>query len=288
MARYWIHSAPGDYTDDGLRECARAERCSDPRIESANGKNVRVPALTYRAFCDQCRNAIHQALLDLPAYQTRVHAEIGNRGQACGPRVSASKSPPIPINLKVDELLTDMAAVLLSWHERVAVVARLADPDRSVRTASTVLAAHVDVLLALPEEPMMRSVWLHEAAKLPPGTLGLVHKSAEYADTIQQLDGARAGLEVLQLHYRCRSLLGVTKAPARHLPGVYCDCGYPELYEVLDGDGQPSGARCRQCRNEYDSDQYADLTKVRSEMAKTHGRRRLQTAGTDDSTSRRA
>lgn len=288
----WIHSDPnaddGYWRDRGQRECARAERCSDPRIETVEGRNVRLPALGYRAFCDLDRNTIEKALTDLPAFELRVHADIGQRGQASGPRVSTSKSPPLPINLNVDELLRDMVSVLVSWHERVAAVARLSAPVGSVYGACIVLAAHIDALLALPEEPMMRSVWLHEAAQLPHGTLGLVHKSAEYADTIQQLDGARAGLEVLQLHYRCRRLLGETKAAARRLSGVYCDCGYPELYEVLDDDGQAAGAACRQCRTEYDKRGYEDLTKDRAEPVKTYRHRTLQPAGSDDHTTRRA
>lgn len=287
MSRYWVHSAP-DGIEDDQRECARAERCSDPRIVTAGGKTVRLPALTYQAFCPQDRNTIDKALRDLPAYQVRVHAEIGSRGQAAGPRVTSSKTPPLPINLNVDELLRDMGSVLLSWHERVAAVARLSNPDGSVYTACKVLSAHLDALLALAEEPMGRSVWLHEAAKLPLGTIGLVHRSAEYADVILPLDGARAGLEVLQLHFRCRRLLGETAAKARHLSGVYCDCGYAELYEALDVDGQPAGASCRQCRAEYDQEEYADLTKARAEPVKSYRRRSLQPAGPDDRTSRRA
>lgn len=288
MSRYWVHSAPADFEDD-QRECARAERCSDPRIETAGGKTVRLPAFTYQAFCPQDRNAIDKALRDLPALGDRVHAEIGNRGHASGPRVSTSKTPPLPINLAVDELLRDMSAILVSWHERVAAVARLSRPVGGFYTACEVLAAHLDALLALPEEPMGRSVWLHEAAQLPPGTIGLVHKSAAYADVFLHLDGARAGLEILNLHYRCRRLLGETNARARHLSGVYCDgCGFAELYEVLDGDGQPAGAACRQCRTEYDQEQYADLTKARAEPVKSYRRHGVTPAAADDGTTRRA
>ncbi|WP_326639629.1 hypothetical protein OG884_33715 [Streptosporangium sp. NBC_01755] len=51
---YWIHSAPDDL-DDGLRECARAGRCSDARLEVVAGKTVRRGAFTPRAYCDSCR-----------------------------------------------------------------------------------------------------------------------------------------------------------------------------------------------------------------------------------------
>ncbi|HEY9370027.1 hypothetical protein [Streptomyces sp.] len=288
----WIHSDPnaddGYWRDHGQHECARAERCSDPRTVTAGGKTVRLPALTYQAFCPQDRNAIDKALKELPAFQVRVHAEIGSRGQATGPRVSSSKTPPLPINLSVDELLRDLASVLHSWHERVAAVARLSSPNGSVHAACKVLSAHLDALLALPEEPMGRSVWLHEAANLPPGTIGLVHKSAGYADVFMHLDGARAGLEILNLHHRCRRLLGETKLRARRLSGVYCDCGYAELHEMLDAEGQPAGASCRHCRAEYDSEQYADLTKDRADTVQGYRRAPLRAKDTDSSCSGRA
>lgn len=287
MPRYWVHSAPEDYTE-AQRECARSERCSDPRVMLVDGRNTRLPALTYRAFCDVDRTMIQKALRDLPALYVRLRGEIGTKGQAVGPKVSSSKSAPIPINLAVDELLTELWTVLTSWHERVATVAHLTATAPDFLVCCAILAAHVDVLLALPEEPMGRSLTLHDAAKLPPRTVGLVHRSAEYADVILHLDGARAGLEVLNLHYRARRLLGETKPPARHLNGVYCDCGFAELYEVLDDDGQPAGAKCRECGNEYDRDGYADLVAVRAEPVKTYRRRPLQPAAADDAVARRA
>lgn len=285
--RYWIHSAPDDYTEEGQRECARGERCTDPRLVTEGGKTVRLPALTYRAFCDSDRNAIERALYALQDYQFDVYDELGTKGQTVGPVVSTSKSAPLPINLNADELLRDMHLILISWHERVAAVARLAEPVGVVSSCG-VLAAHIDVLLALPKEPMGRSVPLHDAAKLPAGTAGLVHKTAAYADVFLHLDGASAGLEILRLHHRCRRLLGVLPPPARRLNGVYCDCGFAELYELLDDDGQQAGAKCRQCRAEYDRDEYADLTRERVELVKTYRRSSLRSKETDDLISGRA
>jgi hypothetical protein len=79
-------------------------------------------------------------------------------------------------------------------------------------------------------------------------------------DELVELSGADAGLDLIYLAHRCRGFLTGNRQPARRLSGVYCDCGYPELYEVLDDDGQQAGARCRQCRTEYDQEQYADMT----------------------------
>ena len=296
MAGYWVHSDPGGddghWRDAGMRECARGERCADPRLETVDGKMARLPAQTPRAFCESDRNLIEQCLRDLPGLEVRVHAEIGSRSRVYGPRVSTSRTPPVPINLDVDELLRDLAQVLVSWHERVADVARLSAPDGTVRAACAVLAPRVDVLLALPAEPMTRPVWLRDAAALPAGTLGLVHATAGYADTIQQLSGADAGLEVLNLHFRCRRLLGETRAPARHLPAPCAmPCGYKQLFEVLDGDGQWDGARCRQCGTQYTLEEYRDLAAEAGDTLRRAGARRRTAAvagAWDDVEARRA
>lgn len=273
--RYWIHSAPDDVTDEGQRECARGDRCSDPRIATDNGKTVRLPALTYQTFCPQDRTAMSKALNDLPELWVRVHQRLDKSfAVAGGPVVSMSKSAPVPISLTADELLRLVLATLVSWEERVRDVAQLKplDTETSRRRrdgqvltqAYTILSAHMDALLALGPEPMMRG------------------------DELVELSGADAGLDLLYLAHRCRGFLTDNRQPTRHLSGVYCDCGFAELYEVLDDDGQPAGARCRQCRDEYNQAEYADLVAYRSENAKTHKRRTLQPAGLDDSTSRRA
>ncbi|MGA4989903.1 hypothetical protein [Nonomuraea bangladeshensis] len=275
MPRYWVHSAPDDI-DDGQRECARGDRCSAPRLAQENGRTVRLPALTYQAFCPQDRNAISKALHDLPELYVRVHQRLDKTFAAVagGPIVAVSKTAPVPLSLAADELLRLILATLVSWEERVRTVARLRPLDTAtsrqrrdgaIFTQSwTILAAHLDALLALDAEPMLRD--------------------GELTD----LDGADAGLDLLDLAHRCRRFLTDTRQPARHLSGVYCDCGYAELYEVLDDDGQPAGARCRQCRAEYDQETYTDLTRARVDPVKTYRRRTLQPAAGDDWTARRA
>ncbi|WP_113699704.1 hypothetical protein [Nonomuraea lactucae] len=121
----------------------------------------------------------------------------------------------------------------------------------------------LDALLALPAEMMARG------------------------DTLEELSGADAGLELLYLAHRCRRLLADNRQPARHCAGVYCDCGFAELYE-LDDDGQPAGAKCRACGNTYDLEQYADLTRARTEPVKTYRRHTLQPAGAHDLVTRRS
>lgn len=275
MPRYWIHSAPDDLTD-GMRECARAGRCSDPRIDTTGGKTTRLPALTPRAFCDSCRGAIARALDALPLLFVRVHMELGGiRGEAGGPVVSVSKSAPVPLSLAADELIRLILATLVSWEERVRTVARLSELDTAtsrrrrdgaiLTQAWTILSAHLDALLALEPEPMIRDGELVE------------------------LDGADAGLDVLYLAWRCEALLTETTKSARHLPTPCGSCGFCELYEVL-ADGQFVGARCRQCGADYTAQTYKDLTDEQAEPVRKSGARRrtvLASAG-DDLLSRRA
>ncbi|MFG1963120.1 hypothetical protein [Nonomuraea sp. NPDC049028] len=276
----WMHSDPnaddGYWRDQGQRECARGDRCSDPRLVAQGAKTVRLPALTYQAFCHQDRNAVAKALNDLPMLFVRVHQRLDKTFAAAGggPIVAMSKTAPVPLSLPADELLRLLLATLVSWEERVRTVARLAvldtvtsrrRRDGAILTqAWTILAAHLDALLALPAEPMPRG------------------------DSIEDLSGVDAGLELLHLAYRCRAFLTDTKRAARHLSGVYCDCGFAELYEVLDDDGRPDGARCRTCRCEYDQEEYSELTKVRAEPVKTYRRGGVRVALLDDAGSRRA
>jgi hypothetical protein len=276
---YYVHSDPnaddGHWRDGGQRECSRGDRCSDPRLAFDGGKTVRLPALTPRAFCDADRTAIAKALNDLPELFVRVHQRLDKTyAVAGGPVVSVSKSAPVPISLAADELLRLILSTLTAWEERVRTVARLRplDTETSRRRrdgvilcqAWTILAAHLDALLALPAEPMMRD------------------------GDLLDLSGADAGLDLLYLAHRCRRLLTDNRQPPRHCAGVYCDCGFAELYEQLDDDGQPAGAECRACRSVYDVQQYADLTRARTEPVKTYRRRTLQPAGADDHTTRRA
>ncbi|MGW4663199.1 hypothetical protein [Streptosporangium sandarakinum] len=279
---YYVHSDPnaddGHWSTGGMRECARAGRCSDPRIEESGGKTVRLPALTPRAFCTADRDAVARALDALPALFVRVHMELGNRGSGSGgPVVSVSKSAPVPLSLGADELLRLILATLVSWEERVRTVARLVPLDTEtsrqrrdgaiLTQAWTILAAHLDALLALESEPMMRD------------------------GELVYLDGGDAGLDILYLAWRCRALLTETAKAARHLHGVPCgSCGFCELREVLDDNGQQDGARCRQCGAQYDAETYKALVAEKSapiRLSGAHRRGLVATAG-DDRLSRRA
>lgn len=268
----WIHSDPnaddGHWQDSGLRECARAERCVEPRFETIDGKVRKLPALTPRPYCEGDRVLILRTIEDIPTQWRRVHDEIGEISASTADPVSGSKSAPIPLSLDADELLRMVLMLLVSWEERIRTVAHMKGLDSqtsrrrrdevALDQACRVLADRVDVLLALPAEPMMRIVSIQEAASLPAGTSGWVHRVAGYAEVMKLLDGVDAGAEVLYLHWRCRAMLTDVGTAGKHLP-VPCRCGFTELYEVLDWDDQPDGAKCRECKQEYTDNEFTIL-----------------------------
>jgi hypothetical protein len=243
--------------DEGLRDCARGERCAARKtvLASSGGRDV-VPAQTYRVYCDADRTRIQDVLNDLPARYRELRARIGDKGRADGPRVSGGgKTPPVPINLGVDALLRQIEEIVLSWDERVRAVARLTDltaPSRAaaVPTACTMLGSHVDALLGLEAEAMARTMDLARAEYLPEDASGWVHPSAEWILYNTDLGGEQAGRESLNLHHRCLKVLGRT--PLHHDLIVPCWlCGERALRRHDGSAGLADHVECLQCREQY-------------------------------------
>ena len=68
-------------------------------------------------------------------------------------------------------------------------------------------------------------------------------------------------------------------------------CGFAELREALDGDGQFAVAKCREFGQEYDADEYRALTVEQGKTLKAAGVRAgspVHAGPFDDTTSRRA
>ncbi len=254
----WIHSDP---TNDSYwketgeqRPCARGERCA----ERGPGNT---PALGPRAFCDTDRNIIGRALDWMPTAYTELYLRLPDKTVGVGGRVSGSRTPPVPPNLGVDALMVDIVRILGSWDERVRAVANLSELSLRMRdgvaltTMVRTLSAHLDVLLALPPEPMLRSVSIQQAAQLPPGTVGNVRPAAGYADVMLDLSGADAGLEILKLHGRARHMLGLTP---RHqdLPVPCWACGLRTVRRWDGTAGLADEAECMECGEKYTAQRY--------------------------------
>ncbi|GAA0969890.1 hypothetical protein GCM10009555_017810 [Acrocarpospora macrocephala] len=236
---------PRAHTNDGTRPCARDQRCSAATIDPDTGK--REPAWSPRPLCDTDRDALQFVITQFPRMYVRLHQQllVTGAGSAGGPKVSTSKSAPIPLNTSADELLRLLVATLVSWEERVRDVARLSPLDTensrrrrdsvAVDQAVKILTPRVDALIALQAEPMMRD------------------------GEVVEMGGADAALELFHLHWRCRAALTDGDAPARPL-STPCACGLRQLVEVVDWEGRPDGAKCRSCRAEYSQQELDDLT----------------------------
>jgi len=212
MARYRTDPAVSSEEEEAGEPCQRGDWCASRTIVTAGdgSRSVR-PGLTSRGFCDPCRQHIAACLAELPSAYGRLEGELAERSRGSG-TVRSPLGPRTPLREDVDALMRLLAETLAGWHERVAVVARLAMPDtalsrqrditRAVGHSAAVLEAHLTVLIALPPGPMWR----------PRGD----------AMVLEDLAGTDAGHEILRLHYRCRAVLGETRAQPEILDGVPC------------------------------------------------------------------
>jgi len=235
--------------DDNTRPCARGPRCA---ARTPDGTPARGP----RPFCDTDRNLIETALRAMPALYARLGQVLiqPRYSPPLGVRVATSPAPPALIDLRADEVMRDMEAVLVSWEERVRDVAHLTPLDTAtsrhrrggyaVQQATDVLAPRVDALIALDAAPMLRG------------------------DQVLELSGVDAGLEILDLHWRGRAGLPETASGARPLPVPCGACGWRMLAEITDVLGYLDGARCRRCGAVYDAEGLAALRRAALETAR--------------------
>jgi hypothetical protein len=290
MTRYWVHSAPeGLEVEAEQRPCARGERCKSPTVwYDDDGSMHREPALGPRAFCDKDRAEIAQALDRLPDRYLELAVRLGEKQSIDGPKVTGGgASAPAPIRLDIDALMVRIVHIAASWDVRVAAVANLTDnssarPERrgsqSARVALTQicrrLGAHLDALIALPAESMVRYVSEREAAE---HVTALAADTYEYAwlaancrievnspgglvEMIKDLDGADAGMELLALDSRARHLIGWT--PQHQALSVPCwKCGLKTIRRLDGGAGLEDRAECSNpgCREAYEDDRFTLL-----------------------------
>ena len=250
------------------RECARGSWCLGKTTAiGEDDQPVTTPALTHDPYCEKCRNAVWRALDDIPELWVRLHQELGAKGQASERVTIKGNSAPIPLRADVDALLREHLDILASWDERVRIDASLVLPDtqatrlrpdhgRMVAAMARTLREHLDRLLTLPADAMSRSYSLHDLAKIPEGCHGRTNRIGGYAEVTVELSGEDAGGEILQLHYRTRSVLGETRMTERldvPCPDPACD-----LLMLERRQGSAYEAECRACgrllsRAEYEA-----------------------------------
>jgi len=274
---YWAHSDPNETDTDGLRPCALEGRCAE-RDHSGQ------PKPGPRAFCGSDRDLIARSLGWLPTAWVMLHQMLGEKGTGQGEKVSASKTPAVPINLEVDALMADMTALLGEWADRVREVARLyqvpaehAKQQRDaviVETAVKTLSAHLDALLALPPALMVRFLTLDEAAD-PNGWSTLATDGDRRHEP--ELDGTDAGIEILHLARRARNILGMNP---RHvdLPVPCWACDVKAVRRWDGSAGLEDQAECTACGERYDHERYLRLMTDVAQQELAKGTRRKATA----------
>jgi len=266
---------PQVIANEGQRFCSRGQWCASSVIITEGGETRREPALGPRSFCDRDRGHVERCLEEIPEQYACLAAELGNPSSA-GAAIRVPFGPRVPIRVDIDALMKLMAESLVSWHERVAAVARLDFPSprlsrmrreaQAVQRAQLVLSAHLDALLALGPEPMTRAYSLRDLEGFPEDAPGVVH--SVFAEIVLDLSGADAGLEVINLRHLARATLGETKAKPEELVGVPCradGCGWRTVYraELPSHEGEPEWwtecARCGDKMSEADYREWAAL-----------------------------
>lgn len=271
MAAPWLTPADPAYDDDGQRACAQGEHCSAAtRVPGPDG-DTWVPARGPRAFCAADRGKVAAALAELPRLYVSLSAEIGRPSQLA----TATRSPfgpRLPLRADVEAIMALYAEVLVSWHVRVADVARLSSPPERdeehrstarggwyVGRAVAVLAPRLDAVLALEPEPMRRAVSHAVLADL--GDVDGIVRSA-YAAITPDLSGADAGLEILRLHRVARAVLGETRERPVELLGVPCrdpDCDMRALRRAelpSDPEADAPWSECAACGDVMSEEEY--------------------------------
>jgi hypothetical protein len=165
------------------------------------------------------------------------------------------------------------------------MVARLTAPDtdasrthsaETVDAAVTILAAHLNALLALAPEPMMRVMTPREAEEWAddPDVFTVVRGSGE-AHVLRPMSGADAGNEILDLQYRARRILHETKAAPESFDGVPCRACEDIALERAEPPSDPKTpamkSRCASCGDTMDDSEYKDWSVRYKKWAETAG-----------------
>ena len=262
---------------EGTRPCARAEWCaSADRERLDDGTMRRTPGMSYQAFCHTDRDLIGRTLGEFPALHERLAASIGDFLTA-ELLIRVPFGPSVLIRVDIDGLMRHMVEVACSWHERLAAIAAagLSAPDTQATRARELgmrsgmllpdscrrLAEHLDALIALEPEPMIRPrvSWLSSVVP-DAAVLGSWRDCLTVA-----LGGAEAGNEILRLDYLGRAaLLETEPAPVRLLgvPCRGCDRRTLRRAQPPQHDGDPEWySECWMCRDLLSLEDYNQWVK---------------------------
>lgn len=248
----------------GWKPCARGPYCRTARRDA---DDILHPGTTPWVYCTPCQDDIRRALDELPELYAALADRLRNRPRsAVGERLTTTRttSSTVPIDLDVDQLMTNIGHILAGWEGRVRAMIGLPPAPTNVSwsrrhdmvaRACATLVRHLPTLIGLPPEPMRRAVHLEEADQLPEDILGVVRPS--YIEAYPALSGADAGREILYLHRRAEIVSGHI-APVTLLSGVACpQCGLMMLTRRAGEDT----VTCGYCRHRISRSDYEEWTR---------------------------
>jgi hypothetical protein len=277
--------------EHGYRPCARGERCASAvTVQQPDGSFARQALNGPRPFCSPDRDFIGQSLAGIPELYEQLAETLGEKSPGTGPAVSGSHEAPIPLRVDVDELMRRIVSTLSGWDERVADIARLSVSDtkisRNQRHAWLLprmvgrIRAHLDALLVLEPEPMIRYRTIEEARDHAlNGGFGWIHPAAGYAEVIEDRSGIDAAEDILDLERRC---LGILQVKPKHLPLPMpcweCDC--PAVQRLDGPTGLRDEAECTACGETYTLEKFHDLMThlTKQQATALQARRRAEAA----------
>ena len=253
---------------EGQRYCARGTWCASSVIITEGKETHREAALGYQSFCPRDTLSVGRWLDELPAQYVHLAAELG-KPSARGALIRVPFGPRIGLRVDVDALMRAITESLCSWHERVAAISHLTFPEDRRRDMYAVQRAvdviggeRLGVLLALEPQPMRRTCDLRDLAAMDDDTIGVVHSA--FAEINRDMDGAAAGMEIINLRYLARATLGETKAKPEELVGVPCradGCGWRTVYraELPSHEDEPVWwTECARCGDRMDEATYRE------------------------------
>lgn len=223
--------------DTPEHQCRQGRRCKGRTRDDEggfHGSGVERP----NSLCRACEEYAFEAIRELATdYGLLVSARAEERSTVSGPKVSGSSELPIPIQLGIDTLMTEMNDEAVRWARRLP-----GDDPYELHPCLTVICSNLGTLVDLPPSP--HTIWVPH----PDGGDG-------FAATV--LDGVDGVLRLANLHRRAHTLLGIIETTTYlHDPCPHC------ARKALAVSKDQERVTCKGCRIVWDSKHFALLSNV--------------------------
>ena len=254
--------------------CARGAWCTGRVITIEGATRTITPATTPRAYCDGCQVHIGTCLEDFPGLYLRLHRELSEHRQD-GVMVRAPFGPSLPLNTAVDAQMRLMTETLCSWELRIRDGASMSDlgahenePQDDLSDLQRSVTAimpdpeqnRLSMLLSLAPQEMVRFMPAWAVTEEDQDAAEVTADNAGILKVTLLLDGRRAGLEIMHLHYLARRLLLETSPPMPLLPDFRCRVCEKKLLRKAPPpwheDGEWYWSRCDGCGDEATREEY--------------------------------